>query len=1764
MKLYCILIAFFLTTMSFGQNLNFVLNGQVTNYDTGKKEGAVTISIVKGGQTVASAQTATNGKYILEALMPANSKFEVVFKKAGYVVKKISFDYTKFDSEEYPDGADYTPLRSVDMTIFTEKPGLDFSFLNSEPVAIFNFDPERLIPVLNDGAMMRTKAKIEDLINSAAKKANEEQEKYDNAINQADALYAQERFEDAKGKYQEALRIREGEPHPTKRIQEIDAFLAAKAKAAEEQRQKEAAYTAAIKAGDQLRDQKKYDESIAKYNEALKIKAEQYPRDEIKKIEKIKAEENRLAAINTQYQNKITAGDDAFKSKNWAAARANFVEAQKLKPNEDYPKAQLAEIQKQEAAEKAAAELEKNYNAAIAAADAAFGQKNYDLAAENYNKALQLKQGEQHPTARLAEIKNLKAELAANAKLDAEYQSTMASAKQAFDAKNWEEAKQLYLSANGLKPKEALPMKQVNIIDAELKKLEMQANQQKAYDEAIAAADAAKQNENFEEALLKYAAASKVKPSELYPKNQIEEIKNRQQEILAEKEKEQSYKQHVDAGDQYYDQSKYPDAIDQYEKASEIKPEETYPKQKIAQSQEKIKEQKDVASTKAKVDALFKEGQVLIDKKSYTEAKNKYLEIQSIDKTNNLAQVKLDEIDRLIEKDKKAKTLEADFRRFVDEGDMLVKGNDWVGAKEKYGAALLLKEDAVVRDKYKKAEAAMIKEEADALVKKRYDTAIKEADALRDAGKLTEAKAKYKQAQLFDELATYPKEQVAKIDAKMQADAATEAAYKAAMTKGDQLMAQQKYLEAIKEFNKALQIKPTEPEPKQKADECERLEKAKSTEGDEQFEKILTVADKKKNEADFDRAIELYERAKTFRPEDPRPDKALAEIAEVKRIDELYNNKMKQAELAVGQKQYDQAIQLFEEAQKVKPKEPLPPQRIAAIKEIRDKTANEAQRLQRYNEEFGKGMAAYKAKEYVTALSYFNKSMEYKPNDPDAQAKIDEIRQIMDEDAKRNQAMEEKRKAFDKFIERADGLFEQEKWQEAKQVYQQALSIDYTSQYAKKQVEMCVAQMRMATQNEKDKQYNKLIAAADKNFNSETYEKAKDYYTRARGMRPNDPYPVRKLQEIENILNPVIVETGKLQPLGETFEGDAGLELAKAQADINNQQATGVIEIKDASIAQNAQLQEDLTQNTREADKYLFDQGAKQRTITEEGDSRTKENEQTLEDTRDKVEQDQQMNEMFNRSDNLKQQERLDYTKTDVRKAEDVYREAQLAVGEATKQEVELINKANDKLAEDNAQSQVNNAQSMRKVNADYEMNTMNDDAERRRTAVQIHDQNQQDIANQNSYNNQSYDRSQKSTSSVNEQIRMNAQKESADAKNAGYNNQEVVDYQRDVIEQNDINLKVSNNQSANVVQALDELEENLAAIDRDQKVNNQDNAASIQKMDETAKAQITSLEQDQTDALRNQQNAVDAQNIKTRTYQNEARLEQELNNVDLTDMKSEVNRQAEENQRKDEYDGTNRQLKVDDVNRKMQDLNIQSSDNQYQNKDAVAELKVPVQKQMDDLISENDQNSKNISRDAAVLQNAIQEKSTAEQASPRANDVTIEQASQKIEETTTDYQQRSQEQQLGNRDKVHDLAVKVEEDAYRTTEKQEGNQDKLQDLGASVTDKLDELNTKNTSKSQKSQAKIDDVDPKVEITKAKNSIGEEYPEGVTEENFQRKDTKGRLREVLTRRIVVKDGHGDVYVRSQTAQGVTYTKNGQSITSYVWQQETQGPKVESN
>ena len=201
-------------------------------------------------------------------------------------------------------------------------------------------------------------------------------------------------------------------------------------------------YTAAIAKADALFTNTDYINAKENYSIALKIKPmEQYPKEQLKAIVKLLAEQEQKNAIEKEVTKKyivaMNKGDKSILAKDYTAAKLAFNEASGIKPNEQAPKDKLKEIERilaenlaaekaladklakekaqaeKDALAKALAEKERiasekaladKYTTTITKADKSFELNDYVNAKLLYNQAILIKPAEKYPKEKIAKI----------------------------------------------------------------------------------------------------------------------------------------------------------------------------------------------------------------------------------------------------------------------------------------------------------------------------------------------------------------------------------------------------------------------------------------------------------------------------------------------------------------------------------------------------------------------------------------------------------------------------------------------------------------------------------------------------------------------------------------------------------------------------------------------------------------------------------------------------------------------------------------------------------------------------------------------------------------------------------------------------------------------------------------------------------------------------------------------------------------------------------------------------------------------------------------------------------------------------------------------------------------------------------------------------------------------------------------------------------------------------------------------------------------
>ena len=405
---------------------------------------------------------------------------------------------------------------------------------------------------------------------------------YDSIITSADDYYVNKDFLQAKDKYLQAQSIKPGDDYPNRMLDKIDIMLMEFSNATD--LQPEEAYPK-----DKIREIEALPADAKITTEDKQQALENYNKEQVDEFNADTAGNVEMQAIEGQYQDLIATADEALKAKDYQKALADYEASRKLKPGEIYAQEKIGQINtilaeitakeiaaKEIAAKKIAVKeaLDKQYQAAIAAADKTLQSKDYEKALADYQSALALKPGEQYAQGKVLEIKTIMAEQAKQLEIDQQYVKTIATADEYLKNNNYEEARTTYQQALAIKPEEQYAEKQIVQIDHTLES--MVTEREQAYQSAVAKADVSFEQKDYEMAKLQYIRVLELKPDDTNAQQKLKQVSD--QLMIKRQLVQQEYDLTIIHADKFFASKTYDNAIDSYRAASRLIPDEEYPR----------------------------------------------------------------------------------------------------------------------------------------------------------------------------------------------------------------------------------------------------------------------------------------------------------------------------------------------------------------------------------------------------------------------------------------------------------------------------------------------------------------------------------------------------------------------------------------------------------------------------------------------------------------------------------------------------------------------------------------------------------------------------------------------------------------------------------------------------------------------------------------------------------------------------------------------------------------------------------------------------------------------------------------------------------------------------------------------------------------------------------------------------------------------------------------------------------------------------------
>lgn len=437
-------------------------------------------------------------------------------------------------------------------------------------------------------------------------------------IQEGEEAEADNAFEAAIARYIEAKEIL------PERSTEVDQRIVQVREKMRKLKELEVNYAVAIKKADRLFGIESWQQANTKYQEALNLKPdEQYPKDQLgiisKRLSELQLAQQAEVEKNKAYRDAIAEAEQAFANEQLDGAKAGFVLAKSIKPNETYPEGRIAEIDRllarrasQEELVRQQQEIDRRYLDAIGIADREFGSENYEQAKIYYNNALSIKPNESYPQDQLDLIRRLEREqaVAQVKKQDPGNEMTSSSISQAGDVKasgqtlydqyitsgdqsyhdqNYKVAQYYYQKALNERPNDSYSKEKIGEI-GKLINLTMSENALADYENAIKKADKAFSDKHYSVARFYYYMAVEIKSWEQYPREQLQKIQRLTNSLLSEM-KEEEYQDYIAKADDAFAKENYAVSRAYYNRSLMIKPDEQYPEIRLKEIADLVEKQ---------------------------------------------------------------------------------------------------------------------------------------------------------------------------------------------------------------------------------------------------------------------------------------------------------------------------------------------------------------------------------------------------------------------------------------------------------------------------------------------------------------------------------------------------------------------------------------------------------------------------------------------------------------------------------------------------------------------------------------------------------------------------------------------------------------------------------------------------------------------------------------------------------------------------------------------------------------------------------------------------------------------------------------------------------------------------------------------------------------------------------------------------------------------------------------------------------------------
>lgn len=470
------------------------------------------------------------------------------------------------------------------------------------------------------------------------------------------------------------------------------------------------------------------------------------------------------------------------------------------------------------------------------------------------------------------------------------------------------------------------------------------------------------------------------------------------------------------------------------------------------------------------------------------------------------------------------------FQSLVSSGDKEFANQEYIKAKTYYQEALRLKpNDSNAKAKLDKT-LQKIREENKK--EEQFFEYIDNADALYASGELDKALAEYNKAlKIFpkDEYAQGKKTEISTI-LKNEKDKVN--AFNEMVALGDNLLKQEKYAEAVMQYESALQLYPNNTMVREKYQDAKNKKDAYDTKISE-YEKFKAKGLEFTLRKKYGEAIDYYRQALELYPNDTEIPGLIKELQTQKDIADNYDARITEADNYYEDRSYNEAKASYQAALQVIPDDSYALGMIARIDEIVNspeylKIQNDKAKLDSdFDNLMSRGESAEAMKNYEQALTCYVSALDLKPNNAQALAKkknAEDMILYQEQQRKEQERLaaaeaEKQRQAnINNLLSLGNKQLNEKKYAEAELSFNEVLRLDPNNAAATAQLSV-IAGFYEEIQRQKQENYNTAMAEGSYAFDSRKYAEAIRQYNIALANKPGDEAATQRLAESQQMEN---------------------------------------------------------------------------------------------------------------------------------------------------------------------------------------------------------------------------------------------------------------------------------------------------------------------------------------------------------------------------------------------------------------------------------------------------------------------------------------------------------------------------------------------------------------------------------------------------------------------------------------------------------------------